>query len=234
MRRLIRLLLIVVMTMTGLSLQAQEVTKVGTTAAKFLSIPVGARALAMGGAYTALANDASAIYWNPGGLAQVTSREVFFMHSEWLADINFDHFALALGSDWAENLPNGLQTDVGERGTRLSLGQRQLVVLARVLAQNPAIFILDEATASVDPFTEAQIQDALDRLFKDRTSIVIAHRLSTVKAADLIIVLDQGRIIEAGSHEALMAEGGHYAELYDTYFRHQSLDYIGERGGARQ
>lgn len=98
MRRLIRLLLIALITLSGVSLQAQEVTKVGTTAAKFLSIPVGARALAMGGAYTALANDASAIYWNPGGLAQVTTREVFFMHSEWLADINFDHFALALGS----------------------------------------------------------------------------------------------------------------------------------------
>jgi ATP-binding cassette subfamily B protein len=131
--------------------------------------------------------------------------------------------------DWVETLPDGLQTDVGERGSRLSMGQRQLVVLARMLAQNPAIFILDEATASVDPFTEAQIQTALDLILANRTSIVIAHRLSTVKACDRIIVLDHGRIIEAGSHDALMARGGHYAELYNTYFRHQSLEYLEAR-----
>jgi ATP-binding cassette subfamily B protein len=131
--------------------------------------------------------------------------------------------------DWVETLPEGLQTDVGERGSRLSMGQRQLVVLARMLAQNPGIFILDEATASVDPFTEAQIQAALDLIFANRTSIVIAHRLSTVKACDRIIVLDHGRIIEEGSHDALMARGGHYAELYNTYFRHQSLEYLESR-----
>jgi ATP-binding cassette subfamily B protein len=105
------------------------------------------------------------------------------------------------GGDWLETLPDGLNTDVGERGARLSMGQRQLVVLARMLAQDPAIFILDEATASVDPFTEAQIQAALDLIFRNRTSIVIAHRLSTVKACDRILVLDHGRIIEAGSHD---------------------------------
>ena len=86
--------------------------------------------------------------------------------------------------------------------------------------------ILDEATASVDPLTEAQIQEGLDVVLQERTAIVIAHRLSTIKSADRIIVLRHGQIIEEGSHAALIARGGHYAELYDTYFRHQSLQYI--------
>lgn len=130
------------------------------------------------------------------------------------------------GGEWLAALPQGLDTDVGERGGNLSMGQRQLVVLARVVLKDPAIFILDEATASVDPFTETQIQDGLDALMRDRTAIVIAHRLSTVKAADRIIVMDRGRIIEEGTHDGLMTAGGHYATLYDTYFRHQSIEYI--------
>ncbi|RPJ28520.1 MAG: ABC transporter ATP-binding protein [Chloroflexi bacterium] len=127
--------------------------------------------------------------------------------------------------EWLETLPNGMQTEVGERGGRLSMGQRQLVALMRVLMQKPAIFILDEATASIDPFTEWQIQQALNLILKKSTSILIAHRLSTVKAADRIVVMERGRIIEEGNHTGLLAQGGHYATLYNTYFRHQSLDY---------
>ena len=126
---------------------------------------------------------------------------------------------------WVDALPLGLQSDVGERGARLSFGQRQLVALARVLLQNPAILLLDEATASIDPLTESQVQAGLNAVLRGRTSIVVAHRLSTVRTADRIIVLRQGSIIEEGNHEELLARGGHYAELYTTYFRHQSLTY---------
>ena len=129
------------------------------------------------------------------------------------------------GGDWIELLPNGLDTRVGEQGRGLSMGQRQLVALARLLIQNPPIVILDEATASVDPLTEAQIQEGLDEVLEGRTAIVIAHRLVTVRHADRIIVMRQGLIVEEGSHDQLMASGGHYAELYDTYFRHQTPDY---------
>jgi ABC-type multidrug transport system fused ATPase/permease subunit len=128
--------------------------------------------------------------------------------------------------EWLHDLPDGLDTDVGERGANLSMGQRQLVALARVLLKNPAIFILDEATASVDPFTEMQIQEGLEAVMRDRTAIVIAHRLSTVRYADRILVIDRGEITEEGTHRALLAAGGPYAKLYETYFRHQSLEYI--------
>src|SRR5438093_13603514 len=106
------------------------------------------------------------------------------------------------------------------------MGQRQLVALARVLLQDPAMLILDEATASVDPLTEAQIQEGLDLVLQQRTAILIAHRLSTIRHADRIIVLDRGSIVEEGNHNTLMKQGDHYAQLYNTYFRHQSPDYL--------
>ncbi len=142
-------------------------------------------------------------------------------------DAEIEELAQTIGNgEWMDSLPNGLYSEVGERGARLSMGQRQLVSLMRVLVQKPVIFVLDEATASIDPFTEAQIQEALDLILARSTSILIAHRLSTVRSADRIIVIDHGKITEEGSHESLLKQGGHYAELYNTYFRHQSLDYI--------
>jgi ATP-binding cassette subfamily B protein len=144
-----------------------------------------------------------------------------------IGEAEVERWARQIGEGaWLETLPDGLHTEVGQRGVKLSLGQRQLVALMRVLAQRPAIFILDEATASVDPFTEEQIQQALDLILHRSTAIIIAHRLSTVKSADRIVVLKKGQIIEEGNHAALLAQAGHYAELYNTYFRHQSLEFV--------
>lgn len=137
---------------------------------------------------------------------------------------------LVAGGDWVDSLEDGLETNVGEYGRDLSMGQRQLVALARILIQDPAIVILDEATASVDPLTEAQIQEGLDVVLADRTSIVIAHRLSTIEHADRIIVLDHGEIVEEGTHTSLLARGGRYCDVYNTYFRHQSPNYVPGEG----
>lgn len=136
------------------------------------------------------------------------------------------------GGDWLEALSEGLETPVGELGKGLSMGQRQLVALARVLLQDPSIVILDEATASVDPLTEAQIREALAVALEGRTAIIIAHRLSTVRNADRIVALRRGQIIEEGSHDELVERGGYYAELYNAYFRHQSPDYEPEESFA--
>lgn len=130
------------------------------------------------------------------------------------------------GVEWVEELDNGLETQIMERGKLLSMGQKQLLIFARVLLQNPSILILDEATASIDPFTETKILETMENVIKDRTTIVIAHRLVTVRHVDRIIVLDHGKIVEEGNHEQLMEKGGYYAELYDTYFRHQSYEFL--------
>ena len=121
--------------------------------------------------------------------------------------------------DFIERLPKGYETVVGERGLKLSGGEKQRIAIARVILKNPRILVLDEATSHLDTRSEALIQDALERLMANRTSLVIAHRLSTVQAADQILVIDQGRLIESGTHEQLLDERGLYATLYETQFR---------------
>ena len=120
-------------------------------------------------------------------------------------------------------LPEGLRTKVGERGKGLSIGQKQIISFARAIISDPTILILDEATSSVDAYTEAIIQEALQKLMANRTSIIIAHRLSTIINADRIIVLDQGKIVEEGTHETLLHSNGKYASLYKQYFEHQTI-----------
>jgi ATP-binding cassette subfamily B multidrug efflux pump len=125
-----------------------------------------------------------------------------------------------------ERLPDGYQTMLGQRGRNLSIGQRQLLSFARALLADPKILILDEATANIDSFTERDIQQALKRLLKGRTSLVIAHRLATIRDADLIVVLDHGRIVEQGNHAQLIANGGLYASLHAG--SHGSFDDLQE------
>ena len=115
-------------------------------------------------------------------------------------------------------LPDGLDTVVGDRGYRLSGGERQRLAIARLLLKAPSIVVLDEATAHLDSESEVAVQRALDTALEGRTSLVIAHRLSTVRNADLILVVDDGRIVQSGTHAALLAQGGLYAALYETQF----------------
>jgi ABC-type multidrug transport system fused ATPase/permease subunit len=124
----------------------------------------------------------------------------------------------ACAADFIERLPEGYETPVGERGSLLSTGQRQLIAFARTILADPAILILDEATASVDTRTERLIQAALQTLLAERTAFVIAHRLSTVRDADRIIVIDGGRIVEYGTYDELLAQGRLFAELHEAQF----------------
>ncbi|MBL8131691.1 MAG: ABC transporter ATP-binding protein [Anaerolineae bacterium] len=123
--------------------------------------------------------------------------------------------------DFIMGLPDGYNTIVGERGYRLSGGEKQRLAIARVILKDPRVLVLDEATSHLDSQSEALIQDALEKIMQNRTSIVIAHRLSTILAADQIFVMDRGRIVERGTHDALLAQAGLYAQLYDTQFRAQ-------------
>ncbi len=121
--------------------------------------------------------------------------------------------------DFILRLEKGYQTEVKERGSLLSVGQRQLIAFARAILANPPILILDEATSSVDPVSEILIQEALEELLKNRTSFIIAHRLSTVINSDTILVMEHGRIIQQGSHDQLLAKGGLYKHLYEMQFK---------------
>ncbi|MDP3449323.1 MAG: ABC transporter ATP-binding protein [Anaerolineaceae bacterium] len=126
--------------------------------------------------------------------------------------------------DFINDLPDGYDTVVGERGYRLSGGEKQRIALARVILKNPRILVLDEATSSLDSESEALIQEALNRVMAERTSIVIAHRLSTILAADQILVIDRGQVLEKGTHSELLTQKGLYAQLYKTQFRKHGTD----------
>ena len=122
--------------------------------------------------------------------------------------------------DFIKRLPDGYDTVIGESGGNLSQGQKQLLCIARVMLSHPPMLILDEATSSIDTRTEMQVQDAFRRLMKGRTTFIVAHRLSTIREADVILVMRDGRIVEQGSHRELLDRNGFYRELYDSQFAH--------------
>jgi len=135
----------------------------------------------------------------------------------------------ANAAGFIRQLPQGFDTVLGERGTRLSGGQRQRIAIARALLRDPPILILDEATSALDTESERLVQQAIDRLMQDRTVLVIAHRLATVRDADEIVVLDEGRIVQLGTHDELYRAGGLYRRLHDLQFREDDVVEVADR-----
>lgn len=136
--------------------------------------------------------------------------------------------AAANASGFIATLPHGFDTVLGERGTRLSGGQRQRIAIARALLRDPPILILDEATSALDTESERLVQEAIDRLMRDRTVLVIAHRLTTVRDVDEILVLDEGCVVERGTHQELLRSNGLYRRLYDMQFRSEEPAVVGD------
>ena len=136
--------------------------------------------------------------------------------------------ALASASEFIEELPQGYDTVLGDRGVRLSGGQQQRIAIARAMLSNPDILILDEATSHLDTFTERAIQKAVEQISRNRTVVVIAHRLSTVRKADKVLVLDDGQIVEEGRHDELLVRNGPFRKMID----HQRLDFLTDEAVA--
>jgi putative ABC transport system ATP-binding protein len=165
-----------------------------------------------------------------GFLFDVSVRDNVRSGQEGATDDDVDAAIDELGlRPWVSSLPEGLETRVGERGDALSAGERQLVSLARARLGDPGLLILDEATSAVDPATERQVSEALRRVSAGRTTVTIAHRLSTAEAADLILVFDDGRVVERGNHRELIEMGGVYASLHRSWLE----GAVGEPEGTR-
>ena len=162
----------------------------------------------------------------------IVSQDVILFNDTILANIAYGNLKAskeevveaarsAYAAEFILELPEGYDTIVGEKGVRLSGGQKQRISIARAILKNPPVLILDEATSALDTESEMKIQDALEELMKTRTTVVIAHRLSTVMKADRIIVMDDGKIVETGTHKELIQQQGHYQKLYELQFRGQ-------------
>jgi ABC-type multidrug transport system fused ATPase/permease subunit len=150
-----------------------------------------------------------------GFLFTATIRENILFGRPSASDAEVERACQTLGIDeFIRSLPQGYETMVSFRGSRLSAGEKQLISIARAFLADPPVLILDEATSSLDPATEEQVEEALRKLLKGRTSVVIAHRLSTAEHADRILVVDHGSIVEDGNHRELVAKGGYYSALY--------------------
>ncbi|MGH3475407.1 MAG: ATP-binding cassette domain-containing protein, partial [Nocardioidaceae bacterium] len=177
--------------------------------------------------------DALGMVTQDGHLFHETVRaNLLLARPEASEDELWDSLERARLADLVASLPDGLDTVVGERGYRLSGGERQRLTIARLLLAKPRMVILDEATAHLDSTSEAAVQAALTEALAGRTALVIAHRLSTVRAADQILVIEDGRVLQRGTHEQLLAAGGRYEELYRTQFEQQPQAAVLEAGAV--